>query len=782
MTSLLRRFNAQKHISHDTFDGTLVGQVNSAGIDDMKSKSEISPIKVVSNLETAEWDLQSDPEKQGHKANIDGVIDAVKANEVRDVESDDSPYPEVRAVVSPLDDQDMPVNTLRAWTMGIIFTMLGSGVNQFFSMRYPSVTITSLVAQLVSFPIGVALAKALPLWTINLGPLGRWCINPDHKFNVKEHTLVTVMANISFTSAWATDIIQAQVAFYGQDAAPGYQILLVLTCQIFGLGIAGLAHDVLVKPAAMIWPSTLANVALFTTLHSRENKLADGWSITRMRYFLYVFAGAFVWYWFPGYLFTALTFWTGLGFFPLTFDWSQVAYNLSPILFPINSQINIIAGWFLFFAVLPPILYYTNTFQTAYLPMSSTDIFDNSGKTYNVSRVVIDGVFDPELYKTYSPPFLTTTYAIAYGLSFAVLTASPVYVFLYHGKDIWASIRGRGKLDVHARLMENYRPVPRWWYALITLIVYGVTIATMESYHIGWPAWGVTIALLMVVVFILPVGVTFAITNQNTNSMTVLGQLISGYVIPGRPIVALAWKFYAYTGVSQAVSFSQDMKLAYYMKLPRRTTFFAQLVACFLGAITQVGVLIWMLNHIPGICQVDQSDNFICPQGRTNFAASILWGAVGPARLYSPGKIYSGFLHMFWIGALCPVVTWLMLKRWPNNKVLKNINWVVFFGGTNNYPPATGINYTSWFAVGFLFNWYIKRRKGAWWQKYAYVTSAALDVGLALAGIIIFFALGYNGISLNWWGNTVYSNTADGKNSPIRPLPAKGYFGPDKWE
>ena len=171
MASLLRRFNAQKHISHDTFDGIPVGQVNSAGIDDMKSKSEISPIKVVSNLETAEWDLQSDPEKQGHKANIDGVIDAVKANEVRDVESDDSPYPEVRAVVSSLDDQDMPVNTLRAWTMGIIFTMLGSGVNQFFSMRYPSVTITSLVAQLVSFPIGVALAKALPLWTINLGPL-----------------------------------------------------------------------------------------------------------------------------------------------------------------------------------------------------------------------------------------------------------------------------------------------------------------------------------------------------------------------------------------------------------------------------------------------------------------------------------------------------------------------------------------------------------------------------------------------------------------------------------
>jgi OPT family oligopeptide transporter len=246
-------------------------------------------------------------------------------------------------------------------------------------------------------------------------------------------------------------------------------------------------------------------------------------------------------------------------------------------------------------------------------------------------------------------------------------------------------------------------------------------------------------------------------------------------------VVALTFKFYAFTGVYQAMSFSQDMKLGYYMKIPRRTTFWAQFVACFLGAITQVGVLVWAIGHIDNLCQSDQSDNFTCPQGRANFSASVLWGAVGPMRLFSPGQMYSGYLHMFWIGALCPVVTWLMLKRWPNNFILRNLNWVVFFGGTNNYPPATGINYTSWFAVGALFNWWIKRRRGAWWTKYAYVTSAALDVGLALSGIVIFFALSYPGVSIDWWGNSVYKNTADGRLTPYKPLPAKGYFGPDKW-
>ena len=64
------------------------------------------------------------------------------------------------------------------------------------------------------------------------------------------------------------------------------------------------------------------------------------------------------------------------------------------------------------------------------------------------------------------------------------------------------------------------------------------------------------------------------------------------------------------------------------------------------------------------------------------------------------------------------------------------------------------------------------------------VLSAALDTGLACAVVLIFFILQYpkNGtIGLNivqkWWGNTVFVNTADGKNFPYKPLPASGMFG-----
>jgi hypothetical protein len=52
---------------------------------------------------------------------------------------------------------------------------------------------------------------------------------------------------------------------------------------------------------------------------------------------------------------------TGLGFLPTTFDWSQIAYNGSPLVVPFFAQANVFAGWVFFFALCTPIIYYTNT-------------------------------------------------------------------------------------------------------------------------------------------------------------------------------------------------------------------------------------------------------------------------------------------------------------------------------------------------------------------------------------------------------------------------------------
>ena len=61
---------------------------------------------------------------------------------------DDSPYPEVRSAVANTDDPDMPVGTLRAWTIGLLWSIILPGLNQFFFFRYPSITVTGVRTQL----------------------------------------------------------------------------------------------------------------------------------------------------------------------------------------------------------------------------------------------------------------------------------------------------------------------------------------------------------------------------------------------------------------------------------------------------------------------------------------------------------------------------------------------------------------------------------------------------------------------------------------------------------
>lgn len=194
----------------------------------------------------------------------------------------------------------------------------------------------------------------------------------------------------------------------------------------------------------MIWPANLVTCTLFNTLHSQHYAgMGTRGGVSRERFFLYVFIGAFCWYFLPGYLFVALsTFnwvcWiapqnivvnqlfgtaSGLGMSILTFDWAQITFIGSPLATPWWAQANIAASIVFFFWFLTPILYYTNTWYSKYLPISSDSSYDNTGGPYDVSQIVTpEGTFDPEKYKAYSPLFLSTTFALAYGLSFASVT------------------------------------------------------------------------------------------------------------------------------------------------------------------------------------------------------------------------------------------------------------------------------------------------------------------------------------------------------------------------
>jgi len=78
-------------------------------------------------------------------------------------DDEDSPYPEVRASVSNIDDPEMPVLTLRMWILGLSLCIAGASANTFFNFRYPAPTIAPLVLLLIAHPCGKFLAYTMPI-------------------------------------------------------------------------------------------------------------------------------------------------------------------------------------------------------------------------------------------------------------------------------------------------------------------------------------------------------------------------------------------------------------------------------------------------------------------------------------------------------------------------------------------------------------------------------------------------------------------------------------------
>ena len=69
------------------------------------------------------------------------------------------------------------------WVLGIGFCIVASGLNTLYTLRKPSITISSSVTLLLAYPLGKLWEKTLPSWDVNLG-VCRFNLNPG-PFNQK---------------------------------------------------------------------------------------------------------------------------------------------------------------------------------------------------------------------------------------------------------------------------------------------------------------------------------------------------------------------------------------------------------------------------------------------------------------------------------------------------------------------------------------------------------------------------------------------------------------------
>jgi OPT family small oligopeptide transporter len=645
--------------------------------------------------------------------------------------------------------------------------------------------------------------------------------------------------------------------------------------QCMGLGFAGLLRRFVVYPQEAIWPNILPTVALNRALlvPQKKKEKVHGWTMTRYTLFWIIFWSMFIYFWLPGYLFPALTYFAwmtwikpnnfslaavtgsqfGLGFNPLSsLDWNAVSTYWFPLAFPFftffTQWVGMILGGIAILAI-----YFTNTKWTAYLPINSSGIFDNTGASYNISQVMSGGMLDEAKYQAYSPAFYAAGNIVLYACFFAFYPLTFTFILLdawrplskayrrmtqaawlqikrvYSSTKSTASALAKGKLreaahhlynimndetsvydgfdDPLTNMMRKYPEVPDWWFAAIVVVsfIFAILVLTVWPEQ-DTPVWTIFFVMGLNLAFLVPSSYLYAISG-NTEGLNVLTELIVGYALPGHPNALMFVKAFGYNITGQADYFVSDQKMGLYAKIPPRAMYRGQLISAFITSIVAYGTVTFVDNDIKGICTSDQPARFTCAGGsEVYFSASVIWGAIGPKRMFD--QIYPEMKYAFLLGFLLALAWWSVkhhghyVRTWfqknvpgaifepLNALVFKPISWLhgvhpsLLINGNLEWAPLNLTYFTSGLYMSFIFMFYIRRYKTAWFEKYNYVLSAGLTGGVAFSAVIIFFAVQYHQKTVSWWGTNIVSEGVDGgagQSALLQDLPARGFFGPAEW-
>jgi hypothetical protein len=218
-----------------------------------------------------------------------------------------SPYPQVRLLSTPF-DTIVPVETFRSYLRGLFWMAGATAVNTFFSPRQPGISIGAPVLQLLLAPCGFFCARVLPNWGFTVFGI-RHSLNPG-PWTYKEQMFATIIFNIANSAGAVFNIflVQRLPQYFGYSwVGFGYEIMLSISTQCFGLGFAGLLRHFVVYPTRTWFPSVFPILALNRALMVTEKKeYVNGWTMSRYKFFFLCFGAMFLYFWIPNFLFQAL--------------------------------------------------------------------------------------------------------------------------------------------------------------------------------------------------------------------------------------------------------------------------------------------------------------------------------------------------------------------------------------------------------------------------------------------------------------------------------------------
>jgi OPT family oligopeptide transporter len=214
-----------------------------------------------------------------------------------------------------------------------------------------------------------------------------------------------------------------------------------------------------------------------------------------------------------------------------------------------------------------------------------------------------------------------------------------------------------------------------------------------------------------------------------------------------------------------------DLKLGHYMKIPPRAMFIAQFWGTILGGVFNYVMMTLIINAHRDYLDGTEQDPYGLWTGNSPqiyWGSALIFGALGPKRMFAASGNYSFVFYGFLLGAIVPLIQWGLSKKFPNIGWYKfNISLVA--GGMSAFPYGLNSGILVSLIVCVIFQYWVFNYHKNWWKKYVFILSAALDTGAAFTGLVVFLFLG-GGISpkLNvqvpsWWANY---HTPEGNNAP----------------
>lgn len=87
---------------------------------------------------------------------------------------------------------------------------------------------------------------------------------------------------------------------------------------------------------------------------------------------------------------------------------------------------------------------------------------------------------------------------------------------------------------------------------------------------------------------------------------------------------------------------------------------------------------------------------FFCPGPNTFFTAAVLWGTIGPQKVFGPTGQYGVLLLGFPLGVVVTLLVWAAIKytpaRWGYSKYLRQLHPVAMFYGKFKTPVDQSFN------------------------------------------------------------------------------------------